>query len=157
MVAQNPSLEALYGPNLKPIRALLARLSESSEVGDLLRYVKALPLRAWSYLGHHAGKLLASYKLFLEHKAVFHDAMYALGTCDAFVSMATLMKETAQINGRHAYTFTKFLSPQSHAKPRLAFVGMWNAMLTPTTAVGNDLTMGSRDAKHYFNRAQCRR
>lgn len=141
LIQQNPALEPLYGAQMQPIRKLLARLNESSEVGDLLRYLETLPLRSWCYFWNHAGKLLASYKLFVEHKAVFHDAMYALGELDAFVSMATLMKETAAINGPHAYTFTKFLSPKAYTKPRLALVEMWNPMLTPTTAIGNDVTM----------------
>lgn len=141
LVQQNPDLEALYGPQLGPIRALLARANESSEVGNLLRYLEELPLRAWSYLWDNAGKLLAGYKLFVEHKAVFHDAMYALGELDAFLSMATLIKETAAMNGVHAYTFTKFLSSKTYTKPRLALVAMWNPMLTPATAVGNDVTM----------------
>lgn len=141
LVEQYPDVAALYAGQLEPIRTLLARINESSEVGDLLRFLEALPLRSWSYLGNNAGKLLASYKLFVEHKAVFHDAMYALGELDAFTSVATLMKETAAINGPHAYTFTKFLSPQSHTKPRLSLVEMWNPMLTPMQAVGNDVTM----------------
>ncbi|WP_419241611.1 MutS-related protein [Cardinium endosymbiont of Nabis limbatus] len=106
-----------------------------------MRYLEELPFRSWSYLWGHAGKLLASYKLFLAHKAVFHDAMYALGELDAFLSIVTLMEETAAINGLHTYTFTKFLSSNTHTKPRLALVEMWNPMLTPTTAIGNDVTM----------------
>ncbi|MGI2299539.1 MutS-related protein [Candidatus Cardinium hertigii] len=141
LVAQNPAFAAHYGLQLEPINRLLARLNESSEVGNLLRYLEELPLRSWSYIWNHAGKLLASYKLFLAHKAVFHDAMYALGELDAFLSIATLMEETAALNGPHRYTFTKLLSPKGYRKPRLALVEMWNPMLTPTTAVGNDLTM----------------
>ncbi|MGI2298693.1 MutS-related protein [Candidatus Cardinium hertigii] len=140
-VQQNPTFAAHYGPQLEPINRLLARLNESSEVGDLLRYLEELPLRSWSYLRNHAGKLLASYKLFLAHKAIFHDAMYALGELDAFLSIATLMEETAALNGPHRYTFAKLLPPKGYTTPRLALVGMWNPMLTPTTAVGNDLTM----------------
>ncbi|CCM09799.1 Putative uncharacterized protein [Cardinium endosymbiont cEper1 of Encarsia pergandiella] len=141
LVQQNPTLAAHYGLNLEPINRLLAHLNESSEVGNLLRYLEELPLRSWSYLRNHAGKLLASYKLFLAHKAVLHDAMYALGELDAFVSIATLIEETAALNGPHRYTFAKLLPPKAYTKPRLALVEMWNPMLTPTTAVGNDLTM----------------
>ncbi|WP_419241626.1 MutS-related protein [Cardinium endosymbiont of Nabis limbatus] len=142
LIQQNPDLERLYGAQIEPIRALLARLNESSEVGDLLRYLNELPLRSWPYFFGNAGKLLASYKLFVEHKAVFHDAMYALGVLDAFLSIATLMKETAALNGPHTYTFTRLLPPQDYEKPRLALVGMWNAMLNPADAVGNDVSMG---------------
>ncbi|AXI24461.1 MutS domain V [Cardinium endosymbiont of Sogatella furcifera] len=142
LIEQYPDVAALYAAQLEPIRTLLARSNESSEVGSLLSSLEELPLRSWSYLWNNAGKLLATYKLFVEHKAVFHDAMYALGELDAFLSIATLMKETAAINGPHAYTFTKFLSPQSHTKPRLTLVGMWNAMLPPMQAVGNDVAMG---------------
>ncbi len=142
LVHKNADLEALYGPQLKPIRDLLARAKESSEVGNLLRYLQELPLRSWSYFCSNAGKLLASYKLFVEHKASFHDAMYALGELDAFLSIATLMQETAAMNGPHGYTFTKLLSPKSYTKPRLAIAGMWNPMLNPSEAVGNDVMMG---------------
>ncbi|TSJ81181.1 hypothetical protein FPG78_04230 [Cardinium endosymbiont of Dermatophagoides farinae] len=141
LVEQNPELAALYSKQIQPISALLARSNESSEFGNLLRYLESLPLRSWSYLWNNAGKLLASYKLFVEHKAVFHDAMYALGELDTFLAMATLMQETAAINGPHRYTFTKFLSSKLYTKPRLSFVEMWNPMLTPTTAIGNDVTM----------------
>ncbi|MGI2262254.1 MutS-related protein [Candidatus Cardinium hertigii] len=141
LVQQNPTFAAHYGLKLDPINRLLAHLNESSEVGNLLRYLEELPLRSWSYLRNHAGKLLASYKLFLAHKAIFHDAMYALGELDAFVSIATLIEETAALNGPHRYTFAKLLPPKAYTKPRLALVEMWNPMLTPTTAVGNDLTM----------------
>ncbi|WP_342265037.1 MutS-related protein [Cardinium endosymbiont of Philonthus spinipes] len=143
LIEQNAELEALYGLQLQPIRELLACRNKSSEVGNLLRYLEELPLRSWSYLWDNAGKLLASYKLFVEYKAVFHDAMYALGALDALLSIATLMKETAAVGGPHAYTFTKFLSPKAYTKPRLALVEMWNPMLTPTTAVGNDVVMDS--------------
>lgn len=141
LVQQNPNLAANYGAQLEPIKALLARANESSEVGNLLGYIETLPLRSWSYLWDHAGKLLASYKLFLDHKAVFHDAMYALGALDALLSIATLIQETAAMHGPHGYTFAKLLPPHAYAKPRLALVEMWNPMLDPTTAVGNDVTM----------------
>lgn len=141
LVQQNPNLAANYGAQLEPIKALLARANESSEVGNLLGYIETLPLRSWSYLWDHAGKLLASYKLFLDHKAVFHDAMYALGALDALLSIATLIKETAAMHGPHSYTFVKLLPPHAYAKPRLALVEMWNPMLDPTTAIGNDVTM----------------
>ncbi|MGI2257253.1 MutS-related protein [Candidatus Cardinium hertigii] len=141
LVSKNADFAAHYGLQLEPINRLLARLNESSEVGNLLRYLEQFPLRSWSYLWDNAGKLLASYKLFLAHKAVFHDAMYALGELDAFLSIATLMEETAALKGSNGYTFAKLLSPKAYTKPRLALVEMWNPMLIPTTAVGNDLTM----------------
>ncbi|MDD9139481.1 MAG: hypothetical protein NQ127_00930 [Candidatus Cardinium sp.] len=141
VIQENPQLEALYGEQLVATRQLLARTEEQSEIGNLLRYLKELPLRSWSYLGSNAGKLLASYKLFVEHKAVFHDALYELGQLDAFLSIAILMEETRAKGAAHAYTFTKFVSPAEATKPHLALVAMWNPMLAPTVAVGNDITM----------------
>lgn len=142
LVEANPDLELLYGQKMEPIRTLLAASgAKSSQVGTLLSYLEKLPLRTWSYLWHNAGKLLASYQLFLEHKAIFHDAMYALGALDGLVGMVTLIQDTADMDGNHGYTFTKFLSANSHTKPRLALTEMWNSMLSPITAVGNDLTM----------------
>ncbi|WP_221179589.1 MutS-related protein, partial [Candidatus Cardinium hertigii] len=119
----------------------IARTQEQSEVGNLLRYLEELPLRSWSYLLNHAGKLLASYKLFVAHKAVFHDALYELGQLDALLSITTLMEETRVKGTAHAYAFTKFVEPSQAAKPHLALTAMWNPMLEPAVAVGNDITM----------------
>ncbi|MDD9139347.1 MAG: hypothetical protein NQ127_00185 [Candidatus Cardinium sp.] len=140
-IQENPQLEALYGEQLAATKKLLERTQEQSEVGNLLRYLEEMPLRSWSYLGSNAGKLLASYKLFVEHKAAFHDALYELGQLDAFLSIVTLMEETRAQGAAHAYTFTKFVSPAEATKPHLALAAMWNPMLAPTVAVGNDITM----------------
>ncbi|AWN81867.1 MutS-related protein [Candidatus Cardinium hertigii] len=141
LIQENPQLKALYGEQLAATRKLLERTQEQSEVGDLLRYLEEMPLRSWSYLGSNAGKLLASYKLFVEHKAAFHDALYELGQLDAFLSIATLMEETRAKGAANAYTFTKLVSPAEATKPHLALAAMWNPMLAPTVAVGNDITL----------------
>lgn len=144
LVQQNSQLEALYGQQLSATRALLACSKETSQVGNLLSYLEELPLRSWSYLFDNAGKLLASYKLFVAHKAIFHDAMYELGQLDAFVSIATLMQETDAIGAPHTYAFTTFLPPNVQAKPCLTLTEMWNPMLEPMVAVGNDIAMGAQ-------------
>lgn len=141
LVQNNPYLEELYSQQLTAIRGLLARSNEQSEVGELLRYLEKLPLRSWSYIRHNAGKLLASYKLFLEHKSIFHDAMYTFGELDAFLSVATLIKETNDIGAPCSYTFTQFLSSKNYTKPHLELTEMWNPMLEPTKAIGNDVIM----------------
>lgn len=144
LVQQHPQLEELYGQQLSATRALLACSKETSQVGNLLSYLEELPLRSWSYLFDNAGKLLASYRLFVAHKAIFHDAMYELGQLDAFVSIATLMQETDEIGAPHTYAFTTFLSPNKHTKPCLTLAEMWNPMLAPMAAIGNDVAMGTQ-------------
>lgn len=142
LVQQHAHLEGLYGKQLTAIRTLLACSGEPSEVGTLLHYLKILPLRSWSYLRHNAGKLLASYKLFEAHKTIFNDAMYELGQLDAFLSVATLMQQTAAMGAPHAYTFTNFLFDQD--QPQLVIQAMWNPMLKPRAAIGNDSSMGGQ-------------
>lgn len=144
LVEANPEFSALYRAKLKATAGLLLRRGEASEVGNLLLYLDTLPLRSWRYLSSHAGKLLASYKLFVEHKAVFHDALYELGQLDAFLAMATLMEETAALAAPHRYTFTALLPhAQYNHKPHLTIKGMWNPMLDPKVAIGNDIAMGA--------------
>ncbi|WP_339043770.1 MutS-related protein [Cardinium endosymbiont of Tipula unca] len=149
LVQHHPQLEALYGQQLSATRALLAYSKETSQVGNLLSYLEELPLRSWSYLSDNAGKLLASYRLFVAHKAIFHDAMYELGQLDAFVSIAALMQETDAIGAPHTYAFTTFLSPKAPIKPCLTLTEMWNPMLEPMAAIGNDVAMGA--ATHVQN------
>ena len=148
-VQNNPHLEELYGQQLASTRTLLARTAESSEMGRLLCYLENLPYHSWSYLFSNAGKLLASYKLFVEHKSIFHDTIYEIGQLDALLSIATLMHATRDINAPHSYTFTKFLPPQKYITPQLALSNMWNPMLDPRIAVGNDVVMDDQsDVQH---------
>ncbi|ROT47340.1 MutS-related protein [Candidatus Cardinium hertigii] len=147
VIQANPRFEALYGEQFAATRKLLERTQEQSEIGTLLRYLEELPFRAWSYVFGHAGKLLASYKLFVEHKAAFHDAMYELGQLDALLSIVTLMEETRAKDAAHAYTFTKFVAADQATKPHLALTAMWNPMLKPTVAVGNDIKMDVGDVQ----------
>lgn len=142
-IAAHPQLETLYGEQFSASRKLLARVEERSEVGNLLRYLLETPFHPWPYLSGHAGKLLASYKLFVEHKAIFHDSLYELGQLDALLSIVTLMQERHASGASHSYTFTNLLPTTSHDdKPYLEIKGMWNPMLEPALAVGNDLVMG---------------
>ncbi|TDG95587.1 MutS-related protein [Cardinium endosymbiont of Culicoides punctatus] len=142
LVQDHPELEELYGKQLVAIRALLASSKEKTPIGNLLCYLEELPLRSWSYFKDNAGKLLASYRLFVAYKDIFHDAMYELGELDAFVAVATLMHETDAMGAPHTYSFTKLLAPKEHSKPCFTFTEMWNPMLDPVVAIGNDIAMG---------------
>ncbi len=140
-VAASPTLEAVYGARLTNIRSLLAQAQENTELGKLVHYLQTLPYSHWSYFFNNAGKLLASHKLFTEHKDAFADAMYELGELDVFVSMSTLMKEAQEYPTSHAYVFTKFLDRSQQSKPYIKIEDMWNPFLDAKAAVGNSVMM----------------
>ena len=140
-VAASPTLEAVYGARLASMRSLLAQAQENTELGKLVYYLQTLPYSHWAYFFNNAGKLLASHKLFTEHKDAFADAMYELGELDVFVSIATLMKEAQDHAADHAYVFTEFLDRSQKNKPYIKLEDMWNVFLDATVVVGNSVVM----------------
>jgi DNA mismatch repair protein MutS len=140
-VAASPILEATYGARLTNMRSLLAQAQENTELGRLVNYLQTLPYSHWSYFFNNAGKLLASHKLFTEHKDAFADTMYELGELDVFVSMSTLMKEAQDYPTSHAYVFAKFLDRSQQSKPYIKLAEMWSPFLDAKVAVGNSVVM----------------
>ena len=140
-IAASPALEKAYGKKLTSIRKLLAQAKEDTELGRLIHYLHHLPLQNWNYFLNNAGKLLASYKLFIEHKDAFVDAMYELGQLDAYLSLATLVQEAQANDSNHGYTFVKFLNREQKSTPYIKIDQMWNPFLDPKQAVGNSIEM----------------
>lgn len=140
-IAEVPELEELYGDKLVSIRKLLSQSKKNTELGRLVYYLQKLPYNSWSYFFNNAGRLLASHKLFTEHKDEFADAMYALGELDAFLSVTSLMQESQNNGTKHAYHFTKFLGRSQKQKPYVKLESMWNPFLEAKQAVGNSVEM----------------
>ena len=140
-IAASSALEKVYGKHLTSIRQLLAQAKENTELGRLIHYLQHLPLKHWNYFLNNAGKLLASYKLFVEHKDAFADAMYELGQLDAYLALATLMQESQANNSSHGYTFATFLDREQKNTPYIKIDQMWNPFLDPKQAVGNSIEM----------------
>lgn len=144
-IANSVPLEAAYGQHLIAVRTLLSRSKENTELGRLIRYLQNLPLSNWSYFFNNAGKLLAGYKLFVEHKEAFSDAMYEIGLLDAHISFVTLMQEAEAYNSRHAYVFVEFLDRNQKKTPYLKMEDMWNPFLDAKQAVGNSIQMDGEE------------
>ena len=140
-VSSSPALQAAYGTRLAHIQKLLAQAEEDTELGRLMSYLQQLSYKSWSYFFSNAGQLLASYKLFVEHKDEFVDAMYELGQLDAFVGIATLMQEAKDSEAPHVYVFTQFLDRSQKDRPFIKLNTMWNPFLDPKVAVGNTVEM----------------
>ena len=140
-IAASPALEKVYGKHLTSIRQLLAQAKENTELGRLIHYLQHLPLQNWNYFLNNAGKLLASFKLFIEHKDAFADAIYELGQLDAYLSLATLVQEAQANDSNHGYTFVKFLNREQKSTPYIKIDQMWNPFLDPKQAVGNSIEM----------------
>ena len=140
-IAALPALEKVYGGRLQRMRELLAQSQENTELGRLVYYLQNLPYKSWSYFFNNAGQLLASHKLFTEHKDEFADAMYELGELDALLSMATLMQEAKKDTASHAYVFTQFLDRNQKDKPYIKLQDMWNPFVSASVAVGNSVEM----------------
>ncbi|MEM7383204.1 MAG: hypothetical protein AAF400_02735 [Bacteroidota bacterium] len=140
-IATLPALEEVYGKHLTSIRQLLAQSQENTELRKLIHYLKHLPLQHWSLFWNNENKLLASVRLFIEHKDAFSDAMYELGQLDAYLSLATLMQEAQANDSNHAYTFVKFLDRKQKSTPYIKIDQMWNPFLDAKQAVGNSIEM----------------
>ncbi|MBX9890657.1 MAG: hypothetical protein K2X94_05320 [Amoebophilaceae bacterium] len=140
LIVNHPKLEEVYGKNLTAIRELLSLTSQNGQLGELVTNLKNMPLTSWSYFFNNAGKLLASPKLFIAHKGIFHNAMYELGQLDAFLGMATLMEEV-KAKKSHTYNFVTLLPRNQKKVPYIAIKEMWNPFLDPTVAVGNSIEM----------------
>ena len=140
-IAASPALEKAYGKQLTSVRKLLAQAKTNTELGRLIHYLQHLPLQHWNYFLNNAGKLLVSYKLFVEYKDAFIDAMYELGQLDAYLSLATLMQEAKANGSNHAYTFVKFLNRKQKNTPYIKIDQMWNPFLDAKQAVGNSIEM----------------
>lgn len=143
IISRSPELEKIYGSRIQKLRELLAidKKDPKSELGRLVLYLKTMPLTSWSYFFNNAGKLLASYKLFIEHKNKFRDAFYDYGRLDAFISFSTLIKEAEKYDKNNKYVYAKFLSRKEKSKPYIKIKGMWNNFLDSKIAVPNDLEM----------------
>ena len=141
-IANNPTLATTYGPHLQHVRVLLAEANNKTELGRLLRYLKELNYQHWSYFLHNAGKLLASFKLFLKHKDAFVDALYELGQLDAYLSTAQLVRESKTRQVQCHYSFPQYLPREQKSTPYLQLKGMWSPFLVAEQAVPNDVTMG---------------
>jgi DNA mismatch repair protein MutS len=140
-IAASPDLEKAYGKHLTAVRQLLDQSKEDTEIGRLIKYLQELPLSNWTYFFNNAGKLLAGYKLFVEHKEAFSDAMYEIGLLDAYLSFATLMQEASAYNAKHKYAFVQFLDRKQRTKPYLKINEMWNPFLDSKQAIGNSIEM----------------
>ena len=140
-IAASPALEKAYGKKLTSIRKLLAQAKKDTELGRLIYYLQHLPLQHWNYFLNNAGKLLASYKLFIEHKDAFADAMYELGQLDAYLSFTTLVQESQANDSNHGYTFVTFLDRKQKNTPYIKIDQMWNPFLDAEQAVGNSIEM----------------
>jgi len=140
-IEARPELEKIYGNRLTSVRKLLARANENSEFGSLMAYLQTLPYKSWSYFFNSAGKLLASHMLFTEYKDEFADAMFEIGQLDAYLSVATMVREANDYNPDHCFTYTKFLDRNQKSRPYVKLTDMWNPFLDSKVAVGNDLTM----------------
>ncbi len=143
IISSSPELEKIYGSRLQKLRELLAidKKDPKSELGRLISYLKSMPLTSWSYFFNNAGRLLASYKLFIEHKNKFKDAFYDYGRLDAFLSFSTLVKEAEKYDKNNKYVFAKFLSRKEKSKPYIKLKNMWNPFLDAKIAVSNNLEM----------------
>ncbi|WP_221179619.1 MutS-related protein [Candidatus Cardinium hertigii] len=148
IVASHHELEALYGPSLQEIRALLAHSKEQTEIGIMVRNFLNMKFDNWSYIRGNGGKLLATYNLFEEHKNCLKPAMYALGRLDSFMGIATLMEEASETCPKHCYTFTKFLDRSTQTTPSIQFNGMWNPLLDPTVAIDNEVEMDAHKTRN---------
>ncbi len=140
IISKNSDLENIYAPKLVQIRKLL-NTNPKTELGRLIGYMKSLPLKSWSYFFNNSGKLLSSYKLFLEHKDSFADALFEIGQLDVFISIATLLQDSESYNKDNCYTFTKFLDRSQKRKPYIKIENMWNPFLDSKIAVTNSIYM----------------
>jgi len=143
IVQNEPTIERLYGKKITAMRALLNPAHEDHTIRALIQNLKKMPFSSWSYFFNHGGKLLASYKIFIAHKEVFHDAMYELGSLDAFLGIRTLLQETKN-KGGHTYNFVKFLSRQEKSTPYIQIIDMWHPFLESTVAIGNSIEMDGK-------------
>ncbi|WP_419241047.1 MutS-related protein [Cardinium endosymbiont of Nabis limbatus] len=148
IVAANQALEAHYGPSLSAIRALLEKRKESTEIGAMVRNLLDMKLEHWSYILRNNGKLLATYNLFTEHKDCLKPAMYELGQLNAFMGIATLLKESKKDFPAHCYTFTKFLDRSKQSTPCIQFDAMWSPMLNPATVVDNNVALDAHNTRN---------
>ncbi len=142
IISKNPELEKIYAPKLMKVRELL-NTDTKTELGRLVYYMKNLPLKSWSYFFNNAGKLLASYKLFLEHKDKLTDALFEFGQLDMYISISTLMEEAKSYNQDNCYSYTKYLDRTIQSKPYLEIKDMWNIFIDSKVAVINSLYMDS--------------
>jgi DNA mismatch repair protein MutS len=142
IVAGCPDLEHLYGKHLSNIRKLLNQ-PKHAELGRLVTQLSTLRLKKWSVFFNNNGKLLQTYRLFLEHKDKFTDALYDFGKLDAFLSTARLLKEARAADCQPTYTFTQFLDHTIKPKPYIALTDMWNPFISISKAVTNSIIMDS--------------
>ncbi len=145
VIEKSPKLEKIYGNKITELRKLITydKTNPKSELGRLVHYLKTLPLNSWSYFFNNAGKLLASYKLFIEYKNEFRNAFYDFGQLDAFLSFATLINESVEYNPKNKYVYVKFLDRKIKPKPYIKIKGMWTPFLDAKIAIPNDLEMSA--------------
>lgn len=86
------------------------------------------------------GQTLLAYKLYEQKRPVIEELLNRVGKLDAFMSMATVVKE---LQGKdNALCFVDFTQSLYDAK------GLWNPMLSADSAVANDLHFDESSPSH---------
>lgn len=139
--SSNEELEKVYGHKLKEIRKLLSLYDQKTEEGKLVTYMMDLPFKKWSYFVDNAGKLLASFTLFIKYKQILYDALTELGELDSYISVAKIIKESEDYCQDKKFIFSKILDKKDYNGPYLKIENMWNPMIDAKVAVVNEVEM----------------
>ncbi len=140
LLNSEPSLKAYYLPYLQVLEKFLFQ-KKDTEIGRCIHNLQTLPLHNWSYFLNNTGKLLASYKIFLDHKNEFLDTFYALGIIDTFSSIVELINDAKKYSNNQ-YIFTEFI--QNASTPYIQLADMWNPFLDAKQAITNTINMDSK-------------
>ena len=142
LVASHPELEKLYGPQLVHTRHLLQQAGKKTPEGQLVYNLQVCKIRDRYYFFSNAGRLLATYTLFQEHKDCLADAIYEMGKFDTQLSVVKLMQAAKAYSPKHNhYVFPELTTEMPQGNPLLVVEKMWNPGLDAKKAVWNDLKM----------------
>lgn len=113
--------------------------AKEEEAKELVKNLQTATFKGKPSFFSHKGKVLATFKMMLDSKTCFINAMQAAGQIDAMLSIAKLYKKFAN-NSNATYCLVQYVNQQ---KPYVKITDFWHPILNPNTVVTNSIELGT--------------
>ncbi|MFA6535044.1 MAG: hypothetical protein WCS92_02185, partial [Candidatus Babeliales bacterium] len=114
--------------------------TKTSDFRQLLELLETDTFKSeYSWLIYYS-RVMVAYKLMIEQKDQFIEAMLAIGELDAQLTIAKLYKESQKNSA--TFCFPTFLTASNSTSPAIKAVEFWNPLLNQEKAVTNSIEIG---------------
>lgn len=143
IITQTPDLELLL-KEFSPVRNFLQ--SHNNEQRKFIEHLNTPAFSSGDYFTSRVGMVFDALPMFMRLKDTFGPSLETIGQLDAYLSLAELYREHSNTPVR--YTFAKYKKQTDQiGQPYLSMQKFWHPMLSPHTAVPNNITLGENGQK----------